>query len=65
MHKPDSVLVNEISKILWDFEIQTNHRIPTRKLVLVSIKKKTCHLKDFTVPVNHRVKIKESEKIDK
>ena len=25
----------------------------------------TCHLVDFTVPANHRVKMKESKKIDK
>ena len=28
-------------------------------------KKKTCHLVDFAVPADHRVKIKEREKIDK
>ena len=27
--------------------------------------KRTCHLVDFVVPVFHRVKMKESEKIDK
>ena len=27
MHKPESVLENKVHKILWDFEIQTNHLI--------------------------------------
>ena len=25
MHKPEFILENEIYKILWDFEIQTDH----------------------------------------
>ena len=40
MHKPESVLENETHKILWDFEIQTDHLIPTRKPDLVQINKK-------------------------
>ena len=28
MHKPESVQENEMLKILWDFEIQTDHLIP-------------------------------------
>ena len=40
MHKPESVLENETFKILWDFEIQTDHLIPTRKSDLVIINKK-------------------------
>ena len=27
MHKPESVLENETHKILWDFQIQTDHPI--------------------------------------
>ena len=30
MHKPESVLQNEMHKILLDFEIQTDHLILTR-----------------------------------
>ena len=38
MHKPESILENEMHKILWDFEIQTAHLIPARRpdLVLIS-----------------------------
>ena len=31
MHNPESILENGIYKILWDFEIQTYHQIPTRQ----------------------------------
>ena len=67
MHKPESVLENETHKILWDYEIQTDHLIPARRpdLVLINKKKRTCQLVDFAVPADHRVKLKESEKIDK
>ena len=33
--------------------------------MLINKKKITCHLVDFVVPADHRVKMKESEKIDK
>ena len=59
MHKSESVLGNEMHKMLSDFEIQTDRQIPARKpdLVLVDKKKnRTCHLMDFAVPVDHRVK---------
>ena len=31
MHKQESVLENEMNKIIWDFEIQTDHPTPARK----------------------------------
>ena len=31
MHKPESVQVNVTDKILWDFEILTDHLIPDRR----------------------------------
>ena len=40
MHKPKSVLENEMHKILWDFEIKTDHLIPARRSKLVLINKK-------------------------
>ena len=33
MQKQESVLENETHKILWDFEIQTDPLIPTRRLL--------------------------------
>ena len=66
-HKPESVLENETHKILWDFEIQTDHLITARRpdLVLINKKERTCHSVDFAVPADHRVKLKEIEKKDK
>ena len=40
MHKPDFVLENETYKMLWDFEIQTDHLISARHLDLVVVNKK-------------------------
>ena len=67
MHKLEYVLENITHKIVLDFKIQTNHLILTRRpeLVLISKKIKSCYLVDFAFSVNHRVKIKESEKINK
>ena len=41
MYKPESVLANEIYKILLDFEIKTYHLIPARKPDLELINHKT------------------------
>ena len=42
MHKPENILENE--KIHRDFELQTDHIIPTRRSDLMLIKKqRTCH----------------------
>ena len=41
-----------------------NHLISAKKLDLV-LTKKNCCLEDFAVPVDHRIEIKENEKIDK
>ena len=40
MHKPESVLENEMHKLFWDFEIQTDYLIPTKTPDLVIAKKK-------------------------
>ena len=40
MHNPESFLENEIHKLLWDFEIQTDHLISARRQDLDTVKKK-------------------------
>ena len=40
MYTPESVLDNEIHKIVLDFEIQTDQKTPARKLRRVLINKK-------------------------
>ena len=53
--------LNEMHKLLWDFETQTDHLISAKKK-----KKKKKQLPwwivNFAVPANHRVKLNESEK---
>ena len=53
--------------ILWDFEIQTDHRILTRRrgIGLINRKKRTCSQVDFAVLVNYKMKPEESEKLAK
>ena len=61
IHKPASVLENDTHKLLWDFDIQTDHLIMARRPDLIIIKKKkkrTCKIVDFTVPADHRIKLK-------
>ena len=59
--KTESVLEKETHKILRDFEI-TKQLISARKAEPVIIKYRACCIVDFTVPEDHRVKIKENEK---
>ena len=42
MHNPAPVLENDSHKLLWDFNIQTDHLIPARRpdLILINKKKK-------------------------
>ena len=40
MHNPESVLENKMHIIIWDFEIQVDHLIPTRRPDHVSLRKK-------------------------
>ena len=54
-------------KLLWDFEIHTDHLISARRpdLIIINKKKRTCKIVDFAVPADHRIKLKECEKKDK
>ena len=70
MHNLESVLENETHKILWNFEIQTDHLFPARRPDLVIGNKKNklksaCRIVDIAVVTNHRINLKESEKWDK
>ena len=40
MHNPTPVLENATHKLLWDFNIQTDHLIPARRPDLMKKKKK-------------------------
>ena len=66
-HEPESVLENEDYKILWDFNIQTDHVIEARRpdLVVVDKKERSCQIIDFAVPGDSRIEEKEKDKIEK
>ena len=52
MHNPAPVLENDMHKLLWDFNIQTDHLILVRRLDLIVINKKKrsiCKIVDFAV----------------
>ena len=55
------------NRIYLRFSDPKNHQILARKpdTILINKKKRTCLLVYFPVPVDHQMKIKESEKIDK
>ena len=67
MHNPKSLLEKDTYKLLWDFEIQTDHLISARRpdLIIINKKERTFSIVDFAVPVDHRVVLKECEKRDK
>ena len=67
MQNPAPVLENDTHKLLWDFDIQTDHLISPRRpdLIIINKKKRTCKIVDFAVPADHRIKLKECEKRDK
>ena len=66
MHNLESDFENETYKILWDFEMQMGHLVQARKpnVVLIKKKKRTCHLVDFAVPEDHKLKVKEGKNMD-
>ena len=65
--KPESAQENETHKIIWNFEIQTDHpnSVGRPDLVLINKKKITDHLMDFVISAYYIVKIKENGNIDK
>ena len=68
MQNPASVLENDTHKLLWDFDIQTDHLISARRpnsKIINYKKKRTCKIVNFVIPADHRLKLKENEKKDK
>ena len=68
MPNPTSVQENDTYKLLWDFDIQTDHLISARRpdlMIINNKKKRTCKIVDLAVPADPRIKLKECEKKDK
>ena len=66
-HQPETVTKNDSCKLLWDFNIQTDHVIQARRpdVILIDKEKKECKIIDFAIPYDSRVNAKEMEKIEK
>ena len=66
-HEPEAVIENNQCKILWDFEVQTDHVIKERRpdLVVVDKGKRICQIFDFEIPYDAKVTEREIEKITK
>ena len=69
MQNTQAVIENDTHKLLWDFDIQTDHLISDRRPDQIIInkrkKKRICKIVDFAVPADYRIKLKECEKRDK
>ena len=67
MHNPSSVLEKGTHKFLWDFDIHTDQLISasSQDLIIITQKKSTCKIVDFSLPADHKIKLKECEKMDK
>ena len=65
MHNPAAVQENDTHKLLWDFDILTDHLISARRPYLIIINKRNFKIVDFAVPADHRIKLRECEKKDK
>ena len=67
MHNPAPVLENDIHKLLWDFDIRTDHLISVRRRDIMIINKKKkwiSKIVNFAVPSDHRINLKECERKD-
>ena len=53
MHNPAPVLENDMHKLLWDFNIQTDHLIPTRRpdLIIINELKKLWNMQVTIIPI--------------
>ena len=65
-HKPAIVVENGRVKILWDFNMQTDHVTQHRRpdIVVLCKNERKCHLINIAVPGGKRIELKEQEKID-
>jgi len=65
-HQPLPCLENESCKILWDFNIQTDHVIEARRpdMIIIDNKKRKANIVDFAVPADHRIEQSQQRKIE-
>ena len=67
MHNPAAFRENDTHKLLWDFDLQTDHLISARRpdFIVTNKKKRIFKIIDFAVPADQSIKLKECEKKDK
>ena len=65
--EPEAVIENNQCKILWDFEVQTDHVIKERRpdLVAVDKEKRISQIVDFAIPYDTKIMEREMDKITK
>ena len=65
-HDPEDVVEIDSCKLLWDFTVQIDHIIDTRKLDLILSGKEEnkCTIVDFAISHDIQVEQKENERVD-
>ena len=60
MHNPAPVLENNTHKLLWEFDIHTDHLISARRpdQIIINKNKRICKIVDIAVPADDRIKLK-------
>ena len=60
MHNPSSIRENDTHKLLWDFDIQTDHIISARRphLIIINIKRGLGKLSTFQFRLTTLKKVK-------
>ena len=66
-HTPEKVVENNKAKILWDYDVRTDHVIQARRpdLILINKEDQKVSLIDVAIPWDTRVKEKSREKMEK
>ena len=66
-HVPEKVIENDKAKLLWDYDVRTDHVIQARRpdIILINKEHQKVSLIDIAIPWDTRVKDKKREKIEK
>ena len=67
MQNSAPVQENDTHKLLWDFDIHTDHLISASRpdLIIINKKREFAKIVEFAVPGDHKIKLKKCEKKDK
>ena len=64
-HVPETTMENDVSTILWDFNLHTKHVQARRPdLIIKDMIKNECLIVDFAIPSDNRIETKEYEKLE-